>query len=229
MQIQRKINDWQLVQSVANQIPWLSAQVTDQTSDGDQEIPTQIELTFDGLGIASAGPSPETIACGNKHQLTINLPDDYPKSPPLVQFVSPLFHPNVSADGLVHLGDIGLSWQPEMTLDVVCERIWDVIRAAYVDKESVVNQSAGEWYLVEESRFPLDGRSLSKPKDSLANIVSYHRKGRPKKATRQTDVIVIDETAEQNHHVNVGTHGGNEIELQSESSQKSTDGIHFLS
>jgi len=41
-----------------------------------------------------------------------------------------IFHPAVSEDGVTTIRDLGLDWESSLGLDVLCERVWDVLRGA---------------------------------------------------------------------------------------------------
>lgn len=115
------------------------------------------------------------------HRIQITLPEDFPASAPEIRWQSGLLHPNVSFSGFVDLDELGLPWQPEMTLDVVCDRLWDANRMAYVNLPSATNHTARKWF-EEDCAFtvpvdarPLRNRALARPQ----NIVSYRRIGKP--------------------------------------------------
>ena len=71
----------------------------------------------------------------NEHRIELRIPYAFPERPPDVRWLSSIYHPNISFSGLVKLRDIGLPWVEDMSLDVVCERLWDVARLAYFDEE----------------------------------------------------------------------------------------------
>jgi len=110
--------------------------------------------------------------------IEIQFPSDYPEQPPALRWQSPIFHPNLSPTGDVSLVDIGLTWESRMPLALICERIWDVVRWAYVETQDAANSSAGRWF---GSRIkipvPVDDRLLIEAnRDPLANVFSYRRK-----------------------------------------------------
>lgn len=100
----------------------------------------------------------------NEHELTVWLGLSYPTEPPEVRFVTPIFHPNVPRTGTVSLPKCGLNWDAALTLDRLCERLWDVARYAYIDianSDNIGNEAALAWFQQQRDMvLPVDGRSL---------------------------------------------------------------------
>jgi ubiquitin-protein ligase len=144
------------------------------------EPPDRYRLTFRGKGLA-----PDSTKSGAKtieqHQCDLRLPYSYPEQPPDIRWLTPVLHPNVSFSGCIQLAEIGLPWSPEVGLDLVCERLWDMARMAYADDQRAVNYSAKNWLEAHgDMPTPLDPRGLrdkSEGKLSSGNIVRYQRRG----------------------------------------------------
>jgi hypothetical protein len=164
----------------------------------DGQPPDRYTVTLRGKGVrrdASTGRI-ETV---DTHQCEIRLPFSFPERPPNIRWLTPLFHPNISYGGFIRLRDIGIVWEENLTLDVVCDRLWDVARMAYLDEENASNSSARRW--LEQQRdvdLPVDQRPLRdtmKPRNS--NVVRYERRGGSglmlPDASRHDDVLYIGE------------------------------------
>lgn len=96
-----------------------------------------------------------------EHEVLIQLVAEYPRSAPHMRWLTPIFHPNISAAGAVCLGGWGTHWAPSLQLDKLCEMLWDMLRFANYDTRSPFNQQAAQWLRVQgEYRFPLDFREL---------------------------------------------------------------------
>ena len=195
--------DRQVLHELARQHPWLTVR------DGEEEpgYARPLHVQCRGQGLASGGPPSDQYQLADRHEMQWLLPEDYPGTTPQVRMLTPVFHPNISPDGIIAMTDIGIAWESKLTIDIVIERIWNLIRAASFDLENAINPAAARWYADQTGlEFPLDARSLSLERP-LSNIVSYrHKRRRRKQPARPRDpsVMVIDDRA-----------GGN-------------DGIHFI-
>ncbi len=163
------------------------------------EPPDRYTLTFRGKGVARVPGGHAEVEFADVHRCEVRLPYSYPDRPPDVRWLTPIVHPNVSFSGFINLRDIGLPWEKGMNLDVLCERLWDVARAAYMDLDKANNYSAKSWYEKESSlRLPFDHRQLrDKSAPAGSNVIQYERRGDrsvslPSSETA-ADVIIIGE------------------------------------
>lgn len=160
------------------------------------EPPERLVLSYRGNGLRrdSAPQAPASIL--REHEIELRLPHSYPETAPDIRWLTPLYHPNVSFSGFVNPADIGLDWSRDMGLDLVCERLWDVIRLAQFSSDRAVNHSAKKW--VEEQTamsLPVDVRPL---RDRAAltnrNVVRYRRRGQPEPVgPEEDDMLFIDD------------------------------------
>ena len=91
-----------------------------------------------------------------------------------------------------------------MSMVIICERIWDMIRLAYLDLDKASPSTVKDWFGHQCSEtLPLDSRSL---RDKIAitqsNIVKYQRKTRdstanPASTKREVLFIGDDEVSEK--------------------------------
>lgn len=144
------------------------------------EPPERYIVSFRGRGPCRAGSSRGGVDVAEVHRVEIRLPFGYPQDPPDVRWLTPIVHPNVSYSGFLSLREIGIPWTEAVTLDVVCERLWDVARVAYVNTEEVVNYPAQRWLDAQNPQsLPMDARPLRDvvPPPSR-NIVRYEWRDR---------------------------------------------------
>lgn len=145
--------------------------------------PRRFVITFsvksvEGIEGSSAGDNSVEPRFTEEQKIELSVNDQFPISEPEIAWKSPIYHPNVPADGHLRLTDIGLSWEPSMDLAIVCERLWDVARMAYLEKVDAANSTAGNW-IVKNSKLelPLSEIRFGCPTvESSVNIFRYQRK-----------------------------------------------------
>jgi ubiquitin-protein ligase len=125
-------------------------------------------VTFKGKGlIRKAEGDPVEVA--EVHRVEIRLGIDYPRSRPDLQWLTSIYHPNISAVGAVCLGGYSTNWVPSLGLAELCEMLWDMVRYANYDPKSAYNYAAGRWSETQtQYDLPLDARNL---RDRLTKTV----------------------------------------------------------
>lgn len=167
------------------------------TTAGDP--PQRYTIAFRGHGICRGGSASGGVEMATVHRVEVRLPYDYPLHPPEVRWLTPIMHPNISYSGCVNLKEIGIDWTPEITLDALCERLWDVVRLAYINPTEPSNFAAEKW-LSEQTQYalPLDSRPLRDIVPTAnPNIVRYTRRDGQTlafdEAGASDEVLFIDE------------------------------------
>lgn len=122
--------------------------------------PTQrYRLTFQGAGFQR--DSQERIKVTRHHEVLVELGAAYPRLVPNLAWQTPIFHPNISNNGVVCLGGYGTHWVPSLTLSEMCTMLWDMIRYKNFDTESPYNRDAALWAKQQtDFQFPIDQRSI---------------------------------------------------------------------
>ncbi len=137
------------------------------------------------------------VAVREWHEVRIELGAAYPRMMPDLTWASPIFHPNISASGVVCLGGYGTHWVPSLNLDELCTMLWDMIRYRNFDVESPYNRDAALWARVQTAfELPIDRRSI---RDKLSGETPAAKLqppvtglGQPVPASSQ-DVFIIDD------------------------------------
>ena len=117
-------------------------------------------LRFRGRGVSQPRGSASVVPC-DEHEVHVRLGAAYPRMMPELVWISPIFHPNVSASGVVWLGGYSTHWVPSLSLDELCSMLWDIVRYRNYDVESPYNREAAAWARSQgEAAFPLDPRPI---------------------------------------------------------------------
>ena len=113
-----------------------------------------------GLGVWKPDNS-ERVLLREGHEIQVRLGAAYPRMIPELVWRTPIFHPNISANGVVCLGGYSTHWAPSLRLDELCVMLWDIARYANYDIGSPYNRAAAHWARTQtQFRFPLDPRPL---------------------------------------------------------------------
>jgi ubiquitin-protein ligase len=164
-------------------------------------------VTLKGKGLIRKSES-DAVDVAEVHRVEIRLGIDYPRSRPDLQWLTSIYHPNISAVGAVCLGGYSTNWVPSLGLAELCEMLWEMVRYANFDPKSAYNYAAGRWSETQSQfDFPLDSRSI---RDRLTktigdNIIKFSEpgKGAPSPEPREAppivkppeeDILIIDDS-----------------------------------
>lgn len=140
--------------------------ILDYQAFGDP--PERYLITLRGKGLMRKSEA-EPVELAEVHRVEIRLGIDYPRSRPDLQWLTQIFHPNISAVGAVCLGGYSTNWTPSLGLDELCTMLWDMVRYANFDPKSAYNYAAGRWCETQSQwTFPVDHRPI---RDKLGKTV----------------------------------------------------------
>ena len=115
------------LQSLENEKdPWISL-----TNDPDNILNWTAIIT---------GPQ-QSVYEGYRFKLSIRVTADYPHAPPMISFVTRIFHPNVSTSGEICLDILKKEWSPAWTLQAACRAIMMLLENP--EPDSPLNCDAG--------------------------------------------------------------------------------------
>ena len=104
------------------------------------------------------GP-PDSPYAGGKFRLKLTVPEEYPYKAPICEFLTPVFHPNISTRGDVCMDilrqDSGL-WSPEMTLQAVVISVLSLLTDA--NATDPLERDTGKLYLRDRKKFDAKAR-----------------------------------------------------------------------
>lgn len=137
--------------------------------------PDKYWVRFHGKGLWCPDGRPSSIMVRERHDVRIVLGASYPRIMPELNWLSPIFHANISASGVVCLGGYSTHWVPSLGLDALCEMLWDMIRYQNFDVESPYNREAATWVKTQNTYiFPLDRRPIRDRKVRQARFTPAH-------------------------------------------------------
>jgi len=135
------------------------------TATGDP--PERYVVTFKGKSFSG----PDKVV--NHQEIEIDLGAEYPRGMPNIQWKSKVFHPNISSNGGVCLGNYFSEWSPAAGVVGICGILWDMARWANFNINSPYNGDAAMWFRHQTKyRFPIDVRSLRDKVDPPSDAVS---------------------------------------------------------
>jgi ubiquitin-protein ligase len=130
--------------------------------------PRMYVLEFHGKSLAREG---DRVIVRSSHQVEVELAAAYPRTPPALRWLTPIYHPNISETGMVCLGAYAAHWAPGVSLADLCVMIWDMARYHNYDIRSPYNRDAALWTAHQRNfTFPVDHRPLADIRASLGRV-----------------------------------------------------------
>lgn len=151
---------------------------------GPEQPPDAYVVRFHGRGLERTASGRVTVR--EQHEVSIELGASYPRQMPELAWRTPIFHPNISASGIVCLGGYASHWVPSLTLPELCRMLWDMVRYTNYDVDSPYNREAASWARTQrEWPLPVDERPI---RDRAYSVTSLTRSI----AGREPEVVFID-------------------------------------
>ena len=72
--------------------------------------------------------SPLSLFKDGTFKLTLEFSEEYPNKPPVVKFLSKMFHPNIYADGGICLDILQNRWSPTYDVSAILTSIQSLVR-----------------------------------------------------------------------------------------------------
>lgn len=138
----------------------------------DGALPIEYRVTLHCRGIESVQDG--NIAYRDEHYVVIRLTPEFPLDSPIVNWLSPIFHPNILMP-IVCLGD---HWYPGWSIAKMCEALYDMAVYNTFNIYDPLNKAAAKW--IEEQ---IDNGEII----SLENLVRSDDSGFEIKVVKRTD------------------------------------------
>ena len=111
--------------------------------------PERYSVMFHGRGLAAAGT--DRLAVRDTHRADLYLHLDYPRRPPIVTWLTPVFHPNLlgpDRNGGVCIG----SWSAAESLADLCLRLHELVTYAALNPADPLDRDAAAWAVAMDVR-----------------------------------------------------------------------------
>ncbi|KAG0651155.1 Ubiquitin-ligase 2 [Hyphodiscus hymeniophilus] len=123
----------------------------------DETVPYLSVAPIDGnLGncLACFEGAPETPHEGGIFWLHIDFPEDYPVKPPIITFLTPVYHPNIDGNGRICIDILEKAWSPCLQTQTLLLSILSVLHSPIVENrdETLVGEIA-EKYLKDNEDY----------------------------------------------------------------------------
>ncbi len=94
----------------------------------------------------------DEVVTQREHKLEVTLPLGYPRDAPLCRMLTPVFHPNIAP----HAVCIGDHWSAAESLDLMIQRVGEMLAYQSYNIKSPLNGRAAQWVVENTSRVPTD-------------------------------------------------------------------------
>lgn len=111
--------------------------------------PERYRLLFKVKSLRERG---DVIETATEHRLEVTMPRGYPRDAPLFRMLTPVFHPNVAP----HAVCIGDNWAAGEPLDLLIQRVGEILAYQSYNTKSPLNGRAAQWVHEHRDRLPID-------------------------------------------------------------------------
>lgn len=119
--------------------------------------PDRYKILFTCRGIAAIVDDQPVYS--DLHRVQIVLTNDFPAVQPLLEWLTPIFHPNISENGQVCIG----GWYPAKMLDQLILSLGNMIQYKNYAVHDPLRHDASQWAIAHKEQLPVDKRSLFGP------------------------------------------------------------------
>lgn len=92
----------------------------------------------------------DSLYAGGIYVLNIQIPTNYPFSPPEIRFCTKIYHPNIHSDGTIKLGILKF-WSPCLTIYKVLSQIRNMMKFPNLDNPA--DPHTANQYMIDRKQF----------------------------------------------------------------------------
>ncbi len=111
--------------------------------------PDRYRLVLKVKSLRERGEAIETV---DEHRVEVTMPRGYPRDAPLFRMLTPVFHPNIAP----HAVCIGDDWTAGESLDLLIQRVGEILAYQSYNTKSPLNGRAAQWVEENRDRVPID-------------------------------------------------------------------------
>jgi ubiquitin-protein ligase len=111
--------------------------------------PDRYRIKLKVKSLRERGDAIETV---DEHRLEVTMPRGYPRDAPLFRMLTPVFHPNIAP----HAVCIGDDWTAGESLDLLVQRVGEILAYQSYNTKSPLNGRAAQWVDEHRDRLPVD-------------------------------------------------------------------------
>ena len=122
----------------------------------DETVPYLSVSPIDGnLGncLACMEGAPDTPLEGGIFWLHIDYPEDYPLKPPIITFLTPVYHPNIDQHGRICIDILEKAWSPCLQTQTILLSILSVLHHPIVDNDDALVHEIAQKYLLDNADY----------------------------------------------------------------------------
>ncbi|WP_428267186.1 ubiquitin-conjugating enzyme E2 [Haliangium sp.] len=108
------------------------------------------------LHVKSLRERGDLVVTQREHRLEVKLPLGYPRDAPLCRMLTPVFHPNIAP----HAVCIGDHWSASEALDLLIQRVGEMLAYQSYNVKSPLNGRAAQWVDEHPEQVPTDRREF---------------------------------------------------------------------